>query len=48
MNFVQLIDALLPTVLQMMDALSYESLIKSNGKNQGLVTFETDYCQGNQ
>ncbi|MGQ7172568.1 N-acetylmuramoyl-L-alanine amidase C-terminal domain-containing protein [Escherichia sp. R-CC3] len=31
-----------------MDALGYESRIKSNGKNQGLLTFETDYRQGNE
>ncbi|AFQ19037.1 N-acetylmuramoyl-L-alanine amidase [Bacillus thuringiensis] len=40
--------SLVPIVLQMMDALGYESRIKSNGKNQGLVTFETDYRQGNE
>ncbi|PEB96670.1 N-acetylmuramoyl-L-alanine amidase [Bacillus cereus] len=40
--------ALVPTVVQMMDALGYESRIVSVGNKQGLVRFETDYRQGNE
>ncbi|EJQ14721.1 N-acetylmuramoyl-L-alanine amidase CwlA [Bacillus cereus BAG3X2-2] len=40
--------ALVPTVVQMMDALGYESRIVSIGNKQGLVRFETDYRQGNE
>ncbi len=39
---------LVPTVVQMMDALGYESRIVSVGNKQGLVRFETDYRQGNE
>ncbi|HFK1752083.1 TPA: N-acetylmuramoyl-L-alanine amidase [Bacillus cereus] len=40
--------ALVPTVVQMMDALGYESRIVSVGNKQGLIRFETDYRQGNE
>ncbi|PFQ75688.1 N-acetylmuramoyl-L-alanine amidase [Bacillus cereus] len=40
--------ALVPIVVQMMDALGYESRIVSVGNKQGLVRFETDYRQGNE
>ncbi|MGU7369046.1 N-acetylmuramoyl-L-alanine amidase [Bacillus cereus] len=40
--------ALVSTVVQMMDALGYESRIVSVGNKQGLVRFETDYRQGNE
>ncbi|ANC22557.1 N-acetylmuramoyl-L-alanine amidase [Bacillus thuringiensis] len=40
--------ALVPTVVQMMDVLGYESRIVSVGNKQGLIRFETDYRQGNE